>query len=119
MRDFRGLNHLEKPTQQNEPELVRLALKQLNECNLTAIPSDEDKGFVLMLVCDVSTLHEEILEGKGYKEITVHDINFESVSQSLWKWAMSVSIREETAELKKELFLDSVSFGMEGVLAKL
>ena len=71
-----------------------------------------------MLVCDVSALHEEILEGKGYKEITVHDINCESVSKSVWMWAMSVSIHEETAELKSELFLDSVSFGKEVVRCK-
>ena len=42
-----------------------LALEQLNECNLTATPSDQDSGFVLMQVCDVSALDEEILEGKG------------------------------------------------------
>ena len=82
---------------------MRLALKQLAECNLTAIPSDKDSGFVLMQVCDVSALHQEILEGKRCNEITVHDINFESVLRSLWKWAKSVSIHEETAELTREL----------------
>ena len=70
----------ESPKHHNEPELVRLTFKQLNEFNLAAIPSDGDSGFVLMLVCDVSALHEEILEGKGYNEITLHDIHFESVS---------------------------------------
>ena len=56
-----------RPKHQNEPELVCLALEQLNECNLTATPSDQDAGFVLMQVCDVPALDEEILEGKGYK----------------------------------------------------
>ena len=30
-----------------------------------------------MQACDVSALHEKILEEEGYKEITLHDINFE------------------------------------------
>ena len=50
------------------------------------------------------------MEGQGYKEITVHDINFESVSKSVWMWAMSVSIHEEIAELMKELFLGCARF---------
>ena len=58
---------LGRPKHQNEPELVCLALEQLNECNLTATPGDQDSGFVLMQVCDVSALDEEILERKGYK----------------------------------------------------
>ena len=109
----------ESPKHQNEPEPVRLTLKQLNKCNLAAIPSDGDAGFMLMPVCDVSALLEEILEGTGYNKITVHDINFESVSKSVWMWAMSVSIHEETAELKNELFLDCASFGKEWFVAKL
>ena len=68
----------ESPKHHNEPELLRLTFKQLNEFNLTAIPSDGDAGFVLMLDCDVSALHEEIAEGKGYNEITLRDINVES-----------------------------------------
>ena len=71
-----------------------------------------------MQVCDVSALHEEILDGKGFNEITSRDVSFESVSTSLWKWATSVSIHEKTADLKKEL-LDSVRFGVEAVFAQL
>ena len=89
-----------RPKQQNELDLVRLALKQLNECNLTAILSDKDSGSVLMQVCGVSALHEELMEGKGYNEITLHDVSFESASKSYWKWTRSVSIHQETAELK-------------------
>ena len=72
-----------RPKYQKEPELVRLALKQFNECTLTAIPGNKDSGCVLMQVCDVSALHEEILDGKGFNEITSRDVSFESVSTSL------------------------------------
>ena len=95
------------------------ALKQINECTLTAIPGDKDSGCVLIHVCDVSALHEEILDGKGFNEITSRDVSFESVSKSLWKWATSVSIHEKTADLKKELLLDSARFGVEAVFAQL
>ena len=74
-----------RPFCQNEPELTRLALKQMRELELTAIPSDKDSGFVLMKLCDISALHEEILVVKGYNEITLHDINLLSMSKSLWK----------------------------------
>ena len=111
---------LERSKHQNEPELGRLALKQLNECNLTAIPCYEDSVFVLMQVCDVSGQHEEIMEGNEHDEITLHDINFESASKSLRRWAMSVSIHhDDTAELKRELLLDRARFGMEEVVALL
>ena len=66
MRETRGQNHVGDPKHQNEPELVCLALEQFNECNLTSTPGDQDSGFVLMQVCDVSALDEEILKGKGY-----------------------------------------------------
>ena len=56
---------------------------------------------------------------KHRNEVTLHDINFESVSKSLWKWAMSGRIHEETTELKKELPLGSARFGTEGVVAQL
>ena len=55
---------------------------------------------------------------KHRNEVTLHDINFESVSKSLWKWAMSGRIHEETTELKKELPLGSARFGTEGVVAQ-
>ena len=54
---------------------------------LTEIPSDKDSGFVLMKLSDMSAPHEEILVGKGYNEITLHDINMLSMSKSLWKCA--------------------------------
>ena len=104
-----------RPFYQNEPELTRLALKQMRELELTAIPSDKDSGFVLMKLCDISALHEEILVGKGYNEITLHDINLLSMSKSLWKWAKIVSDHEGIQELKKELVLDHSRFGMDGV----
>ena len=71
-----------------------------------------------MKLSDVSALHEEILEGKGYNEFTLHDINLLSM-KSLWKWAKTVSVHEGIQELKKELLLDSSRFGMEGVIAQL
>ena len=69
-----------------------------------------------MQVCDVSAVLEKILEGKGYSVITLHDINFESLSKFLWMWAKSGSIHDETAEFKNEL-LDSKRFGMDGAVA--
>ena len=41
------------------------------------------------------------MEGKGYNEITLHDVSFESVSKSYWKWTRLGSIHQETAELKE------------------
>ena len=70
-----------------------------------------------MQVCDVSAVFEKILEGKGDNVITLHDINFESLSKFLWMWATSGSIHDETAEFKNELLLDSKRFGMEEVVA--
>ena len=67
-----------------------------------------------MQVCDVSAVFEKILEGKGDNVITLHDINFESLSKFLWMWAKSGSIHDETAEFKNELLLDSKRFGMDG-----
>ena len=55
----------EDPDTKDEPEF-----------HLTAIPSDRDSGLVLMQVCGVSALREEILEGKGHIEITLLDIIF-------------------------------------------
>ena len=51
--------------------------------------------------------------GKGYNEITLHDINLLSMSKSLWKWAKTVSDHEGIQELEKELVLDDLRFGME------
>ena len=42
------LTHLGRPFYQNETELTRLALKQMRDLGLTAIPSDKDFGFGLM-----------------------------------------------------------------------
>ena len=81
-------------------------------------PSDKNSGFALMKLSDVSALHEQFLEGKGYNEITLHDINLLSMT-SLWKWAKTVRVHEGIQELKKELLLDSSRFGMEGVIAQL
>ena len=61
-----------RPNDQNEPELVRLACKQVNECDLTVIPNDKDCGFVFIQVCDVCVLRKKIIE--------------EGLSKSLWKW---------------------------------
>ena len=74
--------HPGRPYYQNEPELVRLALKQMRDLGLTAISSDKDSGFVLMKLSDISALHEEILVEKGYNEITLHDINLVSMKGS-------------------------------------
>ena len=35
------------------------------------MPSDTDSSFVLMQVCVISALHEEILKGKEYDEIKI------------------------------------------------
>ena len=43
-----------KTLHQNDPELTRLALKQMKDLGLTAIPSDTDSRFVLMKLSDVS-----------------------------------------------------------------
>ena len=73
----------------------------------------------LVKLSDVSALHEEILEGRGYNEITLHDINSLGMSKYLWKWAKTVSVHDGSQELRKELLLDSSRFGMEGVIAQL
>ena len=65
-----------------------------------------------MQVCDVSAVLEKILEGKGHNVITLHDINFESLSKFLWMWAKSGSIHDETAEFKNELLLWTGSLHM-------
>ena len=57
------LKHPGRPFYPNEPEITRLALKQMTDLGLTAIPSDKDSGFVLMKLSDVSALHE--VEEKG------------------------------------------------------
>ena len=68
-----------------------------------------------MKVSDISALHEEIVVGRGYNEITLHDINLLSMSKSLWKWAKIVSDHEGIQELKKkELVLDNSRLGMDG-----
>ena len=72
-----------------------------------------------MKLSDVSVLQKEILEGKGYNEITLHDINLLSMWKSLCKWARTVSVHEGIQDLKEELLLDSSMFGMEGVIALL
>ena len=108
-----------RPFHQNEPELTRLALKQMIELGLTVIPSDKDSGFVLIKFCDISALHEEILVEKSCNESTLHDINLLSMSKSLWKWAKIVSDHEGIHELKKELVLDHSRFGMDWVIAQL
>ena len=46
-----------RPFNQNENELTRLALKQMRDLGLTAIPSDKDSGFVLMKLSDPFALH--------------------------------------------------------------
>ena len=93
----------------------------MRELGLTAIQSDKDSGFVLMKMCEISALHEEIPVEKGYNEITLHNINLLSMSKSLWKWAKIVSDHEGIQELKKELelVLDHSRFGMDGVIAQL
>ena len=91
----------------------------MRELGLTSIPSDKESGFVLMKLCDISALHEEILVEKGYNEITLHDINLLSMSKSFWKWAKIVSDHEGIRELKKELVLDHSRSGMDGVIAQL
>ena len=72
-----------------------------------------------MKLSDVSALQKEILEGKGYNEITLHDINLLSMWKSLCKWARTVSVHERIQDLKEELLLDSSRFGMEGVVGQL
>ena len=108
-----------RPFYQNEPELTRLALKQMRELGLTAIPSDKESDFVLMNLRDISALHEEILLEKGYNDITLHDINLLSMSKSSWKLAKIVSDHEGIRELKKELVLDHSRSGMDGEIAQL
>ena len=56
---------------------------------------------------------------EGYNEITLHDINLLCMSKSLWKWAKIVSDHEGIQELKKELVLDHLRFGMDGAVAQL
>ena len=74
---------LERPKHKNQPELVRQEFKQLNECNLTESHLQRERFWLcVMQVCDVSGLHEELMEGKGYNEITLHDVSFESASKS-------------------------------------
>ena len=90
-----------RPFYPNEPELTRLALKQTRELGLTAIPRDKDSGVVLMKLCDISALYEEILVEKGYNEITLHDINLLSMSTSLWKWEKIVSDHEDPGAQKR------------------
>ena len=72
-----------------------------------------------MKLSDISDPHEEILVGKGYNEITLHDINLLSMSKSLWKRAKIVSDHEGIQELKKELVLDHSRFCMDGAIAQL
>ena len=105
-----------RPFNQNEPELTRLALKQMRDLGLTAIPSDKDSGFVLMKLSDIFALHKKILVVEGYNE---NDINLLCMSTSLWKWAKLVSDHEWIQELKKELVLDHSRFGMDGAIAQL
>ena len=57
--------------------------------------------------------------GKGYNEITLHDINLLRMSKSLWKWAKTVSDHEGIQELKKGLVLDNSRFGLDGAVAQL
>ena len=72
-----------------------------------------------MKLSDVSALQKEILEGKGYNEITLHDIKLLSMWKSLCKWARTVSVHEGIQDLKEELLLDSSRFGVEGVIVLL
>ena len=111
--------HRGRPFYQNEPELTHLALKQMRQLGLTAIPSDKDSGFVLIKLSDVSALQEEILVGKVYNEITLHDINLLSMSKSLWKRAKIVSDHDGIQELKKELVLDHSRVRMDRAIAQL
>ena len=58
------VKHPGRPFYQNEPELKRLALKQMKDLGLRAIPNDKDSDFVLIKLSDVYVFHEEILQGK-------------------------------------------------------
>ena len=91
----------------------------MKDLGLTAIQSDKDSGFVLMKLSDISALHEEILVGKGYNEITLHDINLLSMSKSCGSGRKSSETNQGIQELKKEILLDNSRFGMEGVIAQL
>ena len=59
------LKHPGRPFCQIEPELTRLALKQMKDLGPTAIPSDTDAGFVLMKLSAIPALHEANPSGKG------------------------------------------------------
>ena len=50
------------PHSPNESDLVSLALNQIRECNLTAIPRDQGSTFTLMTSTHVLDLQGEILE---------------------------------------------------------
>ena len=75
----------EDPSAKTYLNFTRLALKQIKDLGLTAIPRvEKDSGFALMKLSDVSALHEDTLAGKRYNEFTLHDINSLSM-KSLWK----------------------------------